>query len=65
VSRSFSVVGEITAQIFRDAKRITDVEISSPGGDIGLTLGMFDIVKSQCAPTPSEFAAYDLRDRPR
>jgi ATP-dependent protease ClpP protease subunit len=36
VSKPFYVVGEITAQIalpfFRDAKRITDVTISSPGG---------------------------------
>ena len=48
--RSFYVVGEITAQLalpfFQDAKRITDVMISSPGGDIGLTLGMFDIAQS-------------------
>jgi ATP-dependent protease ClpP protease subunit len=47
----FHVVGEITAQLalpfFQDAKRITDVENSSPGGDIGLTLGMFDIVQAR------------------
>jgi ATP-dependent protease ClpP protease subunit len=51
VSRSFYVVGEITSQIalpfFRDAKRITDVVISSPGGDFGLTLGMFDVAHSR------------------
>jgi hypothetical protein len=51
VSRSFYVVGEITSQIalpfFRDAKRMTDVVISSPGGDFGLTLGMFDVAHSR------------------
>jgi ATP-dependent protease ClpP protease subunit len=51
VARSFYVVGEINSQIalpfFRDAKRITDVLISSPGGDIGLTLGMFDVAHSR------------------
>jgi ATP-dependent protease ClpP protease subunit len=50
VARSFYVVGEITAQValpfFRDANRITDFEISSPGGGIGLTLGLFDVVES-------------------
>jgi hypothetical protein len=46
MSKSFYVVGEITPRIafpfFRDTERITDVAISSPSGDIGLTLGMFD-----------------------
>jgi hypothetical protein len=41
MSKSFYVVGEITPRIafqfFRDTERITDVAISSPGGDIGLT----------------------------
>jgi ATP-dependent protease ClpP protease subunit len=50
VPRSFYVIGEINSQLalpfFRDARRITDVLISSPGGDIGLTLGMFDIAQS-------------------
>jgi ATP-dependent protease ClpP protease subunit len=51
VARSFYVVGEITAQIalpfLRDTARITDVVISSPGGDIGLTYGMFDVAHSR------------------
>jgi len=51
VAKPFYVIGEITPRIafpfFRDAARITDVEISSPGGDIGLTLGMFDVAYSR------------------
>jgi ATP-dependent protease ClpP protease subunit len=50
---NFYVVGEITppmaASFFRGAAGsfITDVVISSPGGDIGLTYGMFDVIKHQ------------------
>jgi hypothetical protein len=39
MSKPFYVVGEITSQLalpfFQDANRITDVVISSRGGDIG------------------------------
>jgi len=51
MNQMFSVTGEITPkvadQFFYCAAEeiITDVVISSPGGDIGLTYGMFDVIK--------------------
>jgi ATP-dependent protease ClpP protease subunit len=50
---NFYVVGEINpamaTSFFRGAagRFITDVVISSPGGDVGLTFGMFDVIKYQ------------------
>jgi len=49
--RTFVITGEITPQVARDffylaeEEQITDVVISSPGGDIGLTYGMHDVIK--------------------
>lgn len=49
----FILTGEIDATVANDfftlaaAELITDLVISSPGGDIGLTLGMFDVVRIQ------------------
>ena len=50
---NFYVIGEIgpamATSFFRGAagRFITDVVISSPGGDVGLTFGMFDVIKYQ------------------
>jgi ATP-dependent protease ClpP protease subunit len=49
--RTFIITGEITARVASDffylaeEEQITDLVISSPGGDIGLTFGMFDVAK--------------------
>jgi len=51
IARTFVITGEITPQVARDffylaeEEQITDVVISSPGGDIGLTYGMFDVIR--------------------
>jgi ATP-dependent protease ClpP protease subunit len=50
-SRIFVISGEITPQVARDffylaeEEQISDVVISSPGGDIGLTYGMHDVIR--------------------
>ena len=49
--RTFVITGEITPQVasnffyLAEEEQITDVVISSPGGDIGLTYGMHDVIK--------------------
>ena len=49
--RTFVITGEITPRVASDffylaeEEQITDVVISSPGGDIGLTYGMHDVIK--------------------
>jgi ATP-dependent protease ClpP protease subunit len=53
----FFAVGEIESNMSRAfflsafEKPVTDVVISSPGGDIGLTYGMHDVIKFQGAST--------------
>lgn len=48
---AYIITGEITPQLARNffsiaaEDLVTDVVISSPGGDIGLTYGMFDVIK--------------------
>jgi ATP-dependent protease ClpP protease subunit len=50
LSRTFVITGEITPQVasnffyLAEEEQIKDLVISSPGGDIGLTYGMFDVV---------------------
>lgn len=51
VARTFVITGEITPLVasnffyLAEEEQITDVVISSPGGDIGLTYGMFDVIR--------------------
>jgi ATP-dependent protease ClpP protease subunit len=51
IARTFVITGEITPQVasnffyLAEEEQITDVVISSPGGDIGLTYGMFDVIR--------------------
>ena len=51
MSRTFVITGEITPQVaerffyLTEEEQITDIVISSPGGDIGLTYGMHDVAK--------------------
>jgi ATP-dependent protease ClpP protease subunit len=49
--RTFVITGEINPLVasnffyLNEEEQITDVVISSPGGDIGLTYGMFDVIR--------------------
>lgn len=51
MNRTFVITGEITPQVaerffyLTEEEQITDIVISSPGGDIGLVYGMFDVAK--------------------
>lgn len=51
MGRTFVITGEITPRVASDffylteEEQITDVVISSPGGDIGLVYGMFDVIR--------------------
>jgi ATP-dependent protease ClpP protease subunit len=51
MNRTFVITGEITPRVASDffylaeEEQISDVVISSPGGDIGLVYGMHDVIK--------------------